>query len=67
MIIAIHKWGMIVSDQDDDEEDDLPANVRSKNETTAQNYSMVYWREGILVVYEAGSFLIQSFKDNVRF
>lgn len=55
MIISVHKWGIIVSDQKEDDE----------NEAESKNYTMAYWREGILVVYEAGSFLIESFKDHV--
>ena len=58
---------MIVSDQfeDEDEEGELSGDGASKDEKNSSNHSMVYWREGILVMYEAGSFLIQSFKDNV--
>ena len=65
MIIAIHKWGMIVSDDEEDEDEELHKNEASRGEMTTENYSMVYWREGILVMYEAGSFLVQSFKDDV--
>ena len=64
MIIAVHKWGMIVSDQDEDGE--LSDDETVKDDADAENFSMDYWREGIMVMYESGSFLIQSFKDTVR-
>ncbi len=37
----------------------------AKGATFTKNFSMIYWREGIFVSYEAGRFLIESFKDDV--
>lgn len=67
LIIAVRKWGMIVSDQDDEDDEAVISNPQAtKCATASKNYSMFYWRQGILVMYEAGSFVVESFKDIVR-
>ena len=67
LIVAVHRWGMITNDQDAEGAASLdqPLLNRPKGVTIASNYSMLYWREGILVTYPAGNFLVESFKDNV--
>ena len=61
---------MIISDQEVDEQetDEQLSNYppAQKGVTLTKNYSMIYWREGILVIYEMGKFLIESFTDHVR-
>ena len=61
---------MIISDQEVDEQE-TDEGLRNnppaqKGVTLTKNYSMIYWREGILVIYEMGKFLIESFTDHVR-
>lgn len=57
IIIAVHKWGMILQASNND------AKLEKLNVTN--EYSLLFWREGILVLYEDGYFLVESFCDEV--
>ena len=52
-MIAVQKWGMQVSD--------------GTNETSSEseNYEHKVWREGVLVTYDDGFYLVESFHDEV--
>ena len=57
---------MIVTGQESEEVNDVTPNKQgTRIGMKTNNYSMVYWREGILVSYKSGKFLVESFKDNV--
>ncbi len=67
--MAVHKWGMIFLDQESfDESSGEPSEASSptKGVTIDKSFSMMYWREGIIVNYQAGNFLVESFKDEVN-
>lgn len=51
-MIAVNKWGMQVAEE-------------GASEMSTDNYSSVLWREGILVTYNDGFFLVESFNDDV--
>ena len=53
LMIAVQKWGMQVSD--------------GTNETSSEseNYEHKVWREGVLVTYDDGFYLVESFHDEV--
>ena len=53
-MIAVQKWGMFITDDNEEEED-----------TTCDNYEHKVWREGVLVTYDDGFFLVESFDDDV--
>ena len=57
LIIAVHKWGMIIVDND--------GKSSSKRSATTDEYSLVFWREGVLALYYDGYFLVESFEDDV--
>ena len=38
---------------------------RTIEQIKEESYSLVYWREGIGVVYEGGHFLVESYKELV--
>ena len=40
---------------------------RTIEQIKEESYSLVYWREGIGVVYEGGHFQVESYKGLVRF
>ena len=51
-MIAVQKWGIFVTDEvDDDAQED--------------NYEHKVWQEGVLVTYDEGFFLVESFEDDV--
>ena len=68
LIVAVHKWGMIFLDQESfDESSSEPSESSpTKGVKIDKSYSMMYWREGIIVNYQAGNFLVESFKDEVN-
>ena len=39
---------------------------RAIEQIKEESYSLVYWREGIGVVYEGGHFQVESYKELVR-
>ena len=52
IMIAVQKWGIFVTDEvDDDAQED--------------NYEHKVWQEGVLVTYDEGFFLVESFEDDV--
>lgn len=59
IIIAVHKWGMILQASNND------AKLEKLNVTN--EYSLLFWREGILVLYEDGYFLVESFCDEMEY
>lgn len=56
IMIAVQKWGIFVTDEEN--EDDDPQD---------EKYEHKVWQEGVLVTYDEGFFLIESFDDNVSF
>eukprot|EP00794_Sanderia_malayensis_P013704 gene13704-15131_t len=67
LIMAVHKWGMLFMEQETDADNNVKDSVPNPiiGATTTTNYTMIYWREGIFVSYDAGRFLIESFKDDI--
>jgi len=51
MVIAVQKWGMQILEGD---------------EMVSDNYQSKLWRQGLLVTYDGGFFLVESFHDDVR-
>ena len=52
LMIAVHKWGVQVDEE-------------GGSETDTEQYSSTLWKNGILVVYNDGFFLVESFQDEV--
>ena len=50
MVIAVQKWGMQVCEEDG---------------AVSDNYQSKLWRQGLLVTYDGGFFLVESFHDDV--
>lgn len=67
-MIAVQRWGTDegLGDQLICEEDGQ--DIRSSNfRPVPHGYSMIYWREGMGVVYEGGHFLVESYAEKVSF
>ena len=57
---------ILASEESADQESQAKVGLQTqKGLSVTKNYSMVYWREGMLVVYQAGHFRVESFKDDV--
>merc|ERR1719494_687015 len=59
LIIAVHKWGMIVGG----DSNSVSNGQQSRGMLLTSDYWMVFWKEGLKVVYGGGYFLVESFND----
>lgn len=53
-MIAVQKWGIFVTDEDNED-----------GNTQEDTFEHKVWKEGVLVTYDEGFFLVESFDDDV--
>lgn len=53
-MIAVQKWGIFVAEEGQGHHPDT------------ESYEHKVWREGVLVTYDDGFFLLESFQDDVK-
>ena len=68
LMIAIQKWGVAEGLGDELISSEAGKTVRktSNLRPVPHGYSMIYWREGMGVVYDGGHLMVESFRDKVK-
>ena len=68
LMINVQKWG-VVEGLDDElicSEDGKTVRCSPNLRPVLPSYSMIYWREGMGVVYDGGHLLVESYQEKVR-